>query len=83
MASTFVRSPSQKAYVSRLTDLIAQAKAKGPALGNELEREFKALAKALTAKSWEIARFATTNGPTFWEASVRFWIGSLCGKRQT
>jgi adenine-specific DNA-methyltransferase len=30
--------------LSRLTDLIAQAKAKDPALGNELEREFKALA---------------------------------------
>jgi len=30
--------------VSRLTDLIARAKAKDPALGNELDREFKALA---------------------------------------
>jgi adenine-specific DNA-methyltransferase len=30
--------------VSRLTDLIARAKAKDPALGGELEREFKALA---------------------------------------
>ncbi|WP_427452251.1 site-specific DNA-methyltransferase [Litorimonas sp. WD9-15] len=30
--------------MSRLTDLIAQAKGKDPALGNELEREFKALA---------------------------------------
>jgi hypothetical protein len=29
--------------VSRLTDLIAQAKAKDPALGSELEREFKVL----------------------------------------
>ena len=30
--------------MSRLTDLIAQAKAKDPPLGNELEREFKTLA---------------------------------------
>jgi adenine-specific DNA-methyltransferase len=30
--------------VSRLTDLIARAKAKDPALGDELDREFKALA---------------------------------------
>lgn len=30
--------------MSRLTDLIAQAKAKDPKLGNELEREFKTLA---------------------------------------
>ena len=30
--------------LSRLTDLIARAKAKDPALGDELEREFKALA---------------------------------------
>lgn len=30
--------------MSRLTDLIARAKAKDPALGNELDREFKALA---------------------------------------
>jgi adenine-specific DNA-methyltransferase len=30
-------------WVSRLTDLIAQAKAKDPALGSELEREFKVL----------------------------------------
>jgi hypothetical protein len=29
--------------VSRLTDLIAEAKAKDPALGRELEREFKVL----------------------------------------
>lgn len=29
--------------MSRLTDLIAQAKAKDPALGEELEKEFKAL----------------------------------------
>ena len=30
--------------MSRLTDLLAQAKAKDPILGKELEREFKALA---------------------------------------
>ena len=30
--------------MSRLTDLIARAKAKDPALGDELDREFKALA---------------------------------------
>lgn len=30
--------------MSRLTDLIRQAKQKDPDLGNELEREFKALA---------------------------------------
>jgi adenine-specific DNA-methyltransferase len=33
--------------VSRLTDLIAQAKAKNPALGRELEREFEALSSRL------------------------------------
>jgi hypothetical protein len=30
--------------VSRLTDLIARAKAKDPTLGEELDREFRALA---------------------------------------
>ena len=33
-----------ESLVSRLTDLIARAKAKDSALGDELEREFKALA---------------------------------------
>ena len=30
--------------MSRLTDLISQAKAKAPALGQEIEKEFKVLA---------------------------------------
>jgi adenine-specific DNA-methyltransferase len=33
--------------MSRLTDLIAQAKAKDPLLGSDLEREFKALSSRL------------------------------------
>ena len=35
--------------MSRLTDLIARAKAKHPALGDELEREFRALASRRTS----------------------------------
>lgn len=34
---------AEEVFVSRLTDLIAQAKGKDPALGRELEREFKVL----------------------------------------
>jgi adenine-specific DNA-methyltransferase len=39
-----VAKGSQGFTVSRLTDLIARAKAKDPSLGEELEKEFKALA---------------------------------------
>jgi adenine-specific DNA-methyltransferase len=40
----FPNRSANEAQVSRLTDLINQAKAKDVALGNELEREFKTLA---------------------------------------
>jgi hypothetical protein len=37
--------------MSRLTDLIARAKAKDSALGEELEREFKALASRMRTRT--------------------------------
>ena len=41
--SKAIRCSSKGAEVSRLTDLINQAKAKGSQLGADLEREFKVL----------------------------------------
>ena len=48
-SATILASPNPKGeFVSRLTDLIAQAKSKDPQLGADLDREFKVLSSRLT-----------------------------------